>query len=121
MAVSVRESGDEVLVEIRDDGVGFDPGAVTRGFGVAGMRERVDLAGGSLTVGSGPQGTCLTARLPAGEGAAPLRVPGADGEAGQLRGVRPAGLRPAGRLTRILNSDIVPPYFSRRHAGDAWR
>ena len=44
--VLVRESGEQVLVEVQDDGIGFDTGAVSQGFGLAGMRERVGLVGG---------------------------------------------------------------------------
>ena len=51
-----------------DDGIGFDPdGAVATGFGVIGMRERVELAGGELSVRRGPDaGTVVRARLPLG-------------------------------------------------------
>ncbi len=42
-------------VEVRDDGVGFDP-AGARGLGLASMRERARRAGGSLTVSSRPGG-----------------------------------------------------------------
>ena len=62
--VSIRESDEDLLVEIRDDGVGFDPNASTSGFGLAGMRERVMLAGGTLDIASGPEGSTLTAKLP---------------------------------------------------------
>ena len=47
-----------------DDGRGFDPGASTGGFGLAGMRERVALVGGELDIDSGPTGTTIRARLP---------------------------------------------------------
>jgi two-component system sensor histidine kinase DegS len=58
-----------VVLEVQDDGVGFDPAAEQRGgldhFGLAGMRERVELAGGTWTVWSRPgAGTVLTASLP---------------------------------------------------------
>ena len=36
-----------VIVEVTDDGVGFDTDARTVGFGLAGMRERIYLAGGT--------------------------------------------------------------------------
>jgi signal transduction histidine kinase len=62
--ISMSESGGELLVELEDDGVGFDTGASSQGFGLAGMRERVELAGGSLNITSGPQGTVVSVRLP---------------------------------------------------------
>ncbi len=62
--VSVGLSGGEVIVEVRDDGVGFDPGAKTTGFGLAGMNERVYLAGGTLELTSNSTGSLLRARLP---------------------------------------------------------
>jgi signal transduction histidine kinase len=63
--VTVSESGDELLVEVQDDGSGFAPKTTGEGFGLAGMRERVSLAGGTLSVDSGEQGTLVKARLPA--------------------------------------------------------
>ncbi|WUH33356.1 sensor histidine kinase [Streptomyces sp. NBC_00445] len=58
-------------VEVRDDGVGFDPAAVRstaadRGFGLAGARDRLSALGGTLTVDTTPgHGTCVRAALPA--------------------------------------------------------
>ena len=63
--VVVRESGAELLIEVQDDGVGFDPQTTGEGFGLTGMQERARLAGGTLSVESGPAGTLLTAHLPA--------------------------------------------------------
>ncbi len=67
--VELVETADAVVLEVHDDGVGFDPAAEPRGgiehFGLAGMRERVELAGGTWTVWSRPgAGTVLTASLP---------------------------------------------------------
>jgi signal transduction histidine kinase len=62
--VRLAESDGEVLIEVQDDGRGFDPNAVSPGFGVAGMHERVSLAGGTLNVESGDHGTLLRACLP---------------------------------------------------------
>ncbi|HEY5196110.1 MAG TPA: GAF domain-containing sensor histidine kinase [Solirubrobacteraceae bacterium] len=62
--VAVVASTSEVSVEIEDDGVGFASAAQTSGFGLAGMRERVLLAGGRLTIDSSDQGTLVHARLP---------------------------------------------------------
>jgi signal transduction histidine kinase len=63
--VSVQETEGEIRVEVHDDGAGFDPDAVDRGFGLDGMRERVGLAGGTLRIESGDGGTLLSANLPA--------------------------------------------------------
>jgi signal transduction histidine kinase len=62
--VAVGESEGEFLIEVQDDGVGFDPGRSSDGFGLAGMRERVELAGGTLSIDSGEQGTIVRAWLP---------------------------------------------------------
>lgn len=63
--VTVTASGDTVSIEVRDDGVGFPPDARGSGFGLVGMRERALLAGGTVTVDSGAEGTLVRARLPA--------------------------------------------------------
>lgn len=62
--------GDEVILDIRDDGRGFDPLAVparstAAGFGLDGMRARAERVAGSLTVETEPgHGTALSARVP---------------------------------------------------------
>lgn len=54
-----------VTVEIRDDGAGFDPEAPSAGYGLAGMRARVEEARGDLRVTSAPgAGTTVRATLP---------------------------------------------------------
>jgi signal transduction histidine kinase len=63
--VAVRESDGELLVEVQDDGAGFDPDTGSRGFGLAGMQERVSLADGTLSIDSGEHGTLVRACLPA--------------------------------------------------------
>jgi signal transduction histidine kinase len=64
--VAISAADGELLVEVQDDGAGFDPELASDGFGLAGMRERVALAGGSLSVesGAGERGTIVRARLP---------------------------------------------------------
>lgn len=64
--VSVRRVGDELHVQIQDDGVGFDvDDARLRGFGLVGMTERVRLAGGTIMIDSRPGGgSRVSARLP---------------------------------------------------------
>ncbi len=62
--VSVVQTVGAMTVEIADDGTGFDTDAPTSGFGLTGMRERVELAGGELTISSDPNGTTVAAWLP---------------------------------------------------------
>ncbi|HWO47597.1 MAG TPA: GAF domain-containing sensor histidine kinase, partial [Solirubrobacterales bacterium] len=57
--IEVVAAPDTVGITVADDGHGFDPAATTAGFGLQGMRERVALAGGTIDVDSGPQGTTL--------------------------------------------------------------
>ncbi|MGW4567928.1 sensor histidine kinase [Streptomyces sp. NPDC004561] len=70
VGVTLSFMGDEVTLDIRDDGTGFDPAVVpartrTGGFGLAGMRARAERIAGSLTVESeSGHGTALSARVP---------------------------------------------------------
>ena len=64
--VEVAEDERHVHVTVRDDGSGFDPASRTEGFGLLGMRERVELLDGALAVESAPgAGTKISAHLPA--------------------------------------------------------
>ena len=53
--ISVRAACDNrsFRLEVTDDGQGFDPDVATKGFGLRGMRERVEALGGDLHVRSG--------------------------------------------------------------------
>lgn len=62
--VSIAASDGQIVMEVLDDGIGFDSSAPTSGFGLAGMRERVYIAGGTLEVAPGNPGTRLIARFP---------------------------------------------------------
>ena len=68
-AVSIlltRKNGRVGLV-IEDDGRGFDPASPAEGFGLQGMRERVELLGGSLQIESrSGAGTTVAVEVPAG-------------------------------------------------------
>lgn len=65
--VSVRRTGerhDTLEIIVIDDGIGFAEGAV-EGFGVSGMRERVEGLGGEFIIARQPEGgTRIVARLP---------------------------------------------------------
>ncbi|MEV4887800.1 sensor histidine kinase [Nonomuraea sp. NPDC055795] len=58
--------GEVVLLDVRDDGVGFDPGAVRQpGFGLEAMRRRLHAVGGDLEVESMTgDGTAISASVP---------------------------------------------------------
>lgn len=63
--VSIRYSDSAVRLEIYDDGVGFDPGQVRGGMGLAGMRERAQRIGGCLEVQCAPgKGTRIIVAAP---------------------------------------------------------
>lgn len=68
--VTLSYMNDLVAIDVHDDGVGFDPSVATSpqhegGFGLVGMRERVEAAGGVLSVESSPgEGTAIAAQLP---------------------------------------------------------
>jgi signal transduction histidine kinase len=56
----------DVRLEIGDDGTGFDPAEANGGYGLRGMRARVEEAGGCLTVRSAPgEGTLVSVEAPA--------------------------------------------------------
>jgi signal transduction histidine kinase len=68
LQVVQREERIDVLVS--DDGCGFEPGAKHDGFGLVGMRERVELAGGELQIESKlGSGTRMMASIPVVAGA----------------------------------------------------
>jgi signal transduction histidine kinase len=59
------EGPSPTLLRIADDGVGFDPGDVGRGFGLTSMRERAEALGGRLEITSAPgEGTTIAVWLP---------------------------------------------------------
>jgi signal transduction histidine kinase len=57
-----------ISISVRDDGAGFDPAAVEEGAGLSGMRERVEMLGGSLEIRAEPyKGTAVSAVVPSGD------------------------------------------------------
>ncbi len=64
--VKLGDSGGQVWMRVKDFGVGFDSTARANGIGLAAMRERLRMVGGSLRVKSSPGvGTELTAEAKA--------------------------------------------------------
>jgi signal transduction histidine kinase len=64
--VSLERRDGEAVLEIDDDGRGFDPEAATgRGHGLPNLRERAVSLGGAVEIESAPgQGTIVRARIP---------------------------------------------------------
>ncbi|MES2950750.1 MAG: cache domain-containing protein [Pseudomonadota bacterium] len=66
--VTLRHSGKDLELVVRDDGRGFDVQATLRqvrdGLGLTHMRERIETLGGRFELQSSPGATVLTARLP---------------------------------------------------------
>lgn len=69
--ISLIHLGDEVVLEVKDDGRGFDPGMVreqalkSHHFGILGMQERAELVGGSIELISNPEtGTEIHIQVP---------------------------------------------------------
>ena len=67
--LALHQAGGQVQLEVRDDGVGFDPGALPpNACGLVGMRYRVQAEHGSLRLASAPgQGTRIEVQLPAAQ------------------------------------------------------
>lgn len=65
--LTLTSDADGVALEVRDDGVGFDPAGDYPGhLGLRSMRERAQQAGATLTIESHPgHGTTIGVRLPA--------------------------------------------------------
>jgi PAS domain S-box-containing protein len=72
--VILERHGDQVVLVVEDNGVGFEPARTTskrRGFGLLGMQERATLIGGTLQIESQPgKGTTVLLRMTIG-GSAP--------------------------------------------------
>ena len=75
-AVALRQKGDGLLLEVSDDGVGFEPERRRRAMhlGLASMRERVRLAHGSLDIESSPGQRHEGHRVGAGGGGAMMSL-----------------------------------------------
>ena len=61
--VAVMAAGDALALRVSDDGVGM-AGAAAEGVGLASMRRRAEMLGGTLTLTSDARGTALLATFP---------------------------------------------------------
>ena len=65
VGLTVSYMENEVALDVRDDGVGFDPGRRCQGFGLVAMRQRITALSGTLQVESEPGGgTAISACVP---------------------------------------------------------
>ena len=74
---SLTREGSWIRLTVSDDGRNR---AIREGAGLAGMRERIEHAGGKMTVDSA-RGVALTIRVPVGTGTAPAEAPASGREA----------------------------------------
>jgi signal transduction histidine kinase len=73
VGLTLSFTDDTVLLDVRDDGIGFDAGpgdadgrrGKGQGFGLDTMRQRLRRVAGSLEIESDPEGTAVNARVPA--------------------------------------------------------
>ncbi|GAB3290294.1 sensor histidine kinase [Hymenobacter tenuis] len=71
--IRITRSDDTLKVQVKDDGIGFDPDTTNRqsqghGIGLAGIRTRVHLLGGTIEVTSRPgKGTAILLTFPVAE------------------------------------------------------
>jgi PAS domain S-box-containing protein len=67
--VGLRRDDEAILIEVADDGRGFDAGSARAGIGLSAMRERVEGLGGEIEISSRPgEGTEVMVRVPVGGG-----------------------------------------------------
>ena len=64
---SLELDGECLMLDIHDNGIGFDIDAVTKGLGMHGIEERVEALNGTLVIESGQQGTHYSIKLPVGD------------------------------------------------------
>ncbi|GAA4193874.1 sensor histidine kinase [Streptosporangium oxazolinicum] len=111
--VSIAYRDDSVRLEVRDDGRGFEPSG-GQGYGLRGMRARVEQVGGTLTVTGLPgEGTTLEVAVPtdrpaltSGDLPAPSGDPGDPHDPRDLR--NPGDPRDLGDLGDQADASDVP-------------
>ena len=67
VVVAIKKREENIFLSITDDGTGFDPGQVAdqKGLGIVGIRERVRLVDGTVSIVSQPEhGTQIEVRVP---------------------------------------------------------
>ena len=86
--VSLGHAGGGAILEVDDDGQGFDPGAVSgQGHGLRNLAQRAESLGGRLDIRADAGGTVVRVRLPLG-----IALPGGPPATGAGRSPRSADL-----------------------------
>jgi signal transduction histidine kinase len=71
LTIDLSSDGRQVRLEVRDDGIGFEPDQGSPGHGLENMRDRIDAVRGRLSVVSGSgRGATVVATVPLGAEAA---------------------------------------------------
>jgi signal transduction histidine kinase/ligand-binding sensor domain-containing protein len=70
--IAFQLRGDRLVLDVSDNGVGFDPSTISDGLGLTNMRRRAERLGGTCEIRVGPEGkTTVHAVVPAGTLARP--------------------------------------------------
>jgi signal transduction histidine kinase len=63
--VQLINHDDSIVLMVEDDGEGFDPSSISKGFGLSNIRSRAEMFDGSVDIDSAPgQGTVATIEIP---------------------------------------------------------
>lgn len=62
--IDIRIEGKRLVVQVRDNGSGFEPLAASKGHGIASMRDRAQRLGGRIDVTVNDRGTAVTLEVP---------------------------------------------------------
>lgn len=63
-SVRLRQEREDLIVEVRDTGKGFNPATAVDNHGLRNMRDRIEAVGGALAIDTPVQGTCIRAVIP---------------------------------------------------------
>jgi ligand-binding sensor domain-containing protein/signal transduction histidine kinase len=66
--VNIRVEDERLVVQVRDNGVGFEPVGAVNGHGLASMRDRAQRVGGRIVVVADDHGSAVTLEVPLAKG-----------------------------------------------------
>jgi two-component system sensor histidine kinase UhpB len=65
VSIELSNDGENILLSVADNGVGFDMHTSSNGLGLIGLRERVTSLGGDLVIDTEPEkGVCINIKVP---------------------------------------------------------